>query len=352
MSYCPYCYANRIYNRSIYCPLDAPTNVPASALKKATESDLEWITYDPSNLPMRTDEQSRRIADHIVKTGDDKTAKKYGVRGPCCLSQLLSIDIPRSFPPDAMHLWWENVIPDLVKHWRGKFFSDTATAHIIEAGKSAADDHEYEGDSEFQDSTHPRHGGPSERDKGLKGTKGNSARGVKSAWGNGRQRGRPKGKTRLGQEQSPSGTVNKKFVKTNDPFNVAPEQWTAIAADMAESSVMVPATFGDPIRNFAENCHHLKAAEWKIFTLLLAPIYLKNRLSNEDYAEFLNLIDAIHLCCDYEISVGEINVIEFRLKPFVQYCENRYYGRLWEKLPACLPVIHQILHVAHGICWA
>ncbi|KAI5836976.1 hypothetical protein DFP73DRAFT_452625, partial [Morchella snyderi] len=44
-----------------------------------------------------------------------------GIKGLSILSRLKSIHFPRSFPPDSMHLWFENIITDLVKHWRGKY---------------------------------------------------------------------------------------------------------------------------------------------------------------------------------------------------------------------------------------
>lgn len=81
-------------------------------------------------------------------------------------------------------------------------------------------------------------------------------------------------------------------------------------------------------------------------------MYLKGRLPAVDYEEFINLVDAIQLCCDHEITQAEILVVETRLKRFVEYYEQRYYQMRWERLPTCLPVFHQILHVAQGIRWA
>lgn len=215
------------------------------------------------------------------------------------------------------------MIPDLVKHWRGKFFSENASADIEEARRDPADGYDA-GDGGARPT------GAGGKRQGKKKTKGGPKRG----------------------EHTTASSAAKKFVKTDDPWNIPPEDWTEIGMDMEQSTTMVPASFGDPIRNFTEHCHHLKAAEWKIFSFLLAPIYLKRRLPDEDYDEFINLVDAIYLCCDYEISVGDIDVVEARLKRFVQYYERRYYGRRWERLPACLPVFHQILHVAQGIRWA
>lgn len=320
-SYCPYCYVHGVHNRGIYCPLDPPDN-PPDTIKEDIVS--EWRTYDPSNLPIRTDEQSRRIANHVLETGDDKAAKKYGIKGPSCLSDLTSIDIPRSFPPDAMHLWWENIIPDLVEHWRGKFFTEKATVDILETS--------YDADSE-----------PVDRED-INSRKLSKKRKIS-------KKGTRKGKGKAAKKGSVAQPV-KRFVKTDDPYNIAPEEWHEIGKDSAASAATVPALFGDPVRDFAEHCHHLKAAEWKIFTFLLAPIYLKRRLPDKDYDEFLNLVDALHLSCDYEITENEIMVVEERLRRFVTYYEARYYAKRWEKLPACLPVFHQVLHVAQGIRWA
>ncbi|RPB17400.1 hypothetical protein P167DRAFT_479756, partial [Morchella conica CCBAS932] len=231
-SYCPYCYVHGVHNRGIYCPLKPPLN-PPSTVKREIISN--WTSYDASNLPLRSDSECRKIADHVIETGDDKTAKKYGIKGPSCLSELLTIDIPKSFPPDAMHLWWENVIPDLFRHWRGKFST----------------------------------GAPMD----------------------------------------------------DDPYNISPEDWLRIGKDMASSAGTFPASFGEPIRDFAEHCQHLKAAEWKNVALLMAPIYMKDRLPEADYLEFLNLIDAVHLCIDISITDTEILVVEQRLKRFVEYYE-------------------------------
>ncbi|RPB09159.1 hypothetical protein P167DRAFT_470209, partial [Morchella conica CCBAS932] len=236
--YCPYCYVQGVFHRGVYCPLEPPTNPAPPTVQARYGGELPDLnTYDSSNLPMRDDTQSRRIGLHVVQTGDEHTAKKYGIKGPCCLSQLKSIDIPRSFPPDAMHLWWENIIPDLVKHWRGKF------------------------------------------------------------------------------------SATKKFVQTNDEYNIRPSIWLDISRDMVASANTFPTLFGDPIRNFAEHCHHLKAAEWRTFAFLLAPIYLKGNLPDEDYEHYLNLIDAIQLACDNEITVIEVLAVGRRIKRFIRYYE-------------------------------
>ena len=38
--------------------------------------------------------------------------------------ELTSIKFPRSFPIDIMHLFFENVTPNIFKLWSGRFFKD------------------------------------------------------------------------------------------------------------------------------------------------------------------------------------------------------------------------------------
>ena len=78
---------------------------------------------------MRTNHEFRRDATHIEETADKKAADLTGIAGLAILAKLPSIDFPRSFPPDSMHLFFENVIPALVRHYRGVFFKKDHTPH-------------------------------------------------------------------------------------------------------------------------------------------------------------------------------------------------------------------------------
>ena len=45
----------------------------------------------------------------------------YGIKGTPLLSALRSLRFPQSFPYDFMHLFWENLIPNLVLFWSGHY---------------------------------------------------------------------------------------------------------------------------------------------------------------------------------------------------------------------------------------
>ena len=59
----------------------------------------------------------------LAKSGADADdlAKEYGIKGTPLLSYVGSLSFPQSFPYDFMHLIWENLVPNLILHWTGRF---------------------------------------------------------------------------------------------------------------------------------------------------------------------------------------------------------------------------------------
>ncbi|KAI5817876.1 hypothetical protein BZA77DRAFT_224626, partial [Pyronema omphalodes] len=160
-----------------------------------------------------------------------------------------------------MHLFWENIIPDMVRHWRGKFH-----------------------------------------------------------------------------------TLNTKA--SEEPWHIASERWNALGSNMLASNSMFPAHFGESLRDFAAHGHHMKAAEWKNLGLLILPVFLKDSLPAEDYTEYINLVQAIQQCLAPEISAEGIAGVRTQFASFLTYYERRYYRQDYYRLAACLPVFHQLAHVA------
>lgn len=48
-----------------------------------------------------------------------------GIKGSSELLKLKTILFPWSFPTDIMHLFFENVAPQMYAHWSGKFFNNS-----------------------------------------------------------------------------------------------------------------------------------------------------------------------------------------------------------------------------------
>jgi hypothetical protein len=231
LRYCPYCYAKAVHSgRTTYCPLHMPRDAPSNS------DAAERADYNVLDLPLRGDVDTRQAAEKIVTLGSDELGKKYGINHLAILGRLSSIDLVRSFPPDSMHLFWENVLPDLVKHWRGKFDTLSTLDPSVSTGtKRPAPD-------------------------GIAGQPAHKRRAVADT----------SGVVTHGARRSD------KFQTTDDPWNICPSEWDAIGRDMADSHRTFPLYFGEAVRDFWEHCHHFKAAEWENTCLVLLPIYLKD----------------------------------------------------------------------------
>lgn len=291
---------------------------------------------------MRNNEEFRRTAAQVARKGaTDKQCSKYGVKGLSILSQLSSIDFPRSFPPDSMHLWFENVVPDLVKHWRGKYRVETPEIEDGTAvGGSEADDESSGTESSEEGSGRDEHRTKKRKAKGKNGPRGRR-RGKKS-----------KVEKIIAAKAKGPKAKEPKAVATDDPYNIPLQLWESLSRDIVESAVTIPALFGPVLRNFLEHINQMTAAEWQQFTFLLAPVYLKDILPDEDYDEFISLVEGIQLSCDYILTKQDLTEMEERMLRFSIYYEKRYYRLEWERLKACLPVFHQILHVPQAMRWA
>lgn len=88
--------------------------------------------YDPRTLRYRRHRRFIRqakkviIADTIAES--DRLSRKYGIKGLPGLFLLGSVKFPSSFPFDFMHLIFENLVPNLIRHYTGDFKGlDTGT---------------------------------------------------------------------------------------------------------------------------------------------------------------------------------------------------------------------------------
>ena len=188
----------------MYCPISHPQDAPDSVDQE------HWNDYDRGNLPMRSNLEFREDAAHIEDTGHKEASDLTGITGLAILAKLPSIDFPRSFPPDSMHLFFENVIPALTRHYRGVFFK------TIHRGRTASGD----------DQAQPE-------GSNTRGVRKRKRPGVSSAPRT--ERGSRKN-VRGDQRAAPSSdqllqTTKLKFKRTADAWNVDPKAWEQIGHD-------------------------------------------------------------------------------------------------------------------------
>jgi hypothetical protein len=120
---------------------------------------------------------------------------------------------------------------------------------------------------------------------------------------------------------------------------------------MESSKADFPTAWGDALRNLSKHCHEFKAAEWRNFGLLIAPMVLGDILPEECYEAFCDLIEAIESAtCD--IPTSDIDAtIRRPLVDFLIHYEKFYYQLKWERLETCRSQIHLLAHVADFAEW-
>jgi hypothetical protein len=79
-------------------------------------------------LPMRTHDDMLACLAHLdrldaqgSRAACEAAGKEYGLTGRSIFAHLKSINLAASFPYDLMHLFFENLVPNLIRHWTGDF---------------------------------------------------------------------------------------------------------------------------------------------------------------------------------------------------------------------------------------
>ncbi|KAB5588211.1 Transposase family Tnp2 protein [Ceratobasidium theobromae] len=82
----------------------------------------EWV-WLPEDLPMRSHHYFLAHYNELESATDtrDDIAKMWGIKGEPIFSRLGSVDLSTIAPYDIMHLLFENLVPNMVQHWTGKF---------------------------------------------------------------------------------------------------------------------------------------------------------------------------------------------------------------------------------------
>jgi Transposase family tnp2 len=102
-------------NKTLYVPLS----------RRNHPMPTDVVEYRPENLPLRSHDhfmaQAEAVESAPTEVQREELAKTYGIKGTPLLSALGSLRFPQSFPYDFMHLIWENLIPNLVLFWSGRY---------------------------------------------------------------------------------------------------------------------------------------------------------------------------------------------------------------------------------------
>ncbi|CAE6451722.1 unnamed protein product [Rhizoctonia solani] len=79
----------------------------------------------PEDLPLRTHdsflEDYNAIEQAPTKAAQKALAQRFGINARPVFSRLRSLDLSTCAPYDAMHLLFENLVPNMINHWFGTF---------------------------------------------------------------------------------------------------------------------------------------------------------------------------------------------------------------------------------------
>jgi Transposase family tnp2 len=261
--YCRFCTLQGVHHGHIYCPLRAPDGyAPEHA-----------FNHDPANLTLRNNPTYRQIASDTLESETFNpfvpSKPPYGVAQYSTLYELDTIDFPRSFPIDVMHLIYENVVPKMFRWWTGEYLKK---------------DNEDEGDED-------------------------------------------------------------------DELAIPKRTWSQIGQDMEDSRMSIPTSYGRALRNIYTYHGSFKAEEWSNFLLYYSPVLLhgRDRLRRDLFEHYCKLIAAIELAIDYDITFEDIDRIKALLVDFVSGYEELYYQYDEQRINACLPTFHLLLHLSESL---
>lgn len=94
----------------------------------------------------------------------------------------------------------------------------------------------------------------------------------------------------------------------------------------------------------------MKADAWFSWLLQQSPIYFSKYLPAEHFNGYMSFVRAAELMAyGRALSEEDIDEIDGLIRTFLTYYEEKLYRRRWKRISVCLPVIHQLSHVAETI---
>lgn len=126
-------------------------------------------------------------------------------------------------------------------------------------------------------------------------------------------------------------------------------QILAIGQVMEVVGSNIPVSVSRLPRSIHKHVNSFKATKWYSWILLFSVPLLCNKLPDYALQHWILFTEAIRLCLQVQLSSHEINLIESKLRAFVEMAESIYYQGLAHRLPVCTSQLHSLLHVATNL---
>lgn len=416
LKFCEYCQMVGIWSSTTTtCPHRPPTNPSAKCVsnqQKKKEEKKVFFDLFPDNpaanefYPYRKDIEFSTYTSYLkLHPNDTAYQQQHGIKKASIFEGIPAIAFPWSFPPDLMHLLFENVFPQMLQLHMGTTDKDetdkkpvavtqsnnnipqnnnpdeesdasmgeptsdgTTTRHRKRAAHVVAEETDSEGDLAPHNSDRCLPQGAQPRKKRriqepyTRPTR-SQRRSVSVRAGPSRGRPRQADTRRLSTKNKGNRVPSKKTSttskkkKTNrgskqsfagESFVVDKKEWLRIIRDVVASNRSFPAQFRDPLTDFGKTLGtKAKAANTKRWAFSLAPIMLKGVLEKVHYDGFMLLVVASMKASKFNITDDEIAEVGDLLVQFIRYFEEHVYKYDYYRLRLCTPSMHQVgRHIA------
>ena len=103
-------------------------------------------------------------------------------------------------------------------------------------------------------------------------------------------------------------------------YELSASVWDAVGKATSEAGNTIPSTFGPRLGNIAEDRSACTADAWSLWTLYISPVLLRQRFTHiRYYNHFVELIQLLHLCLQFDITEEDIAKIR---RGFIDWVEK------------------------------
>ncbi|KAG6847183.1 hypothetical protein H0H93_009630 [Arthromyces matolae] len=129
--------------------------------------------------------------------------------------------------------------------------------------------------------------------------------------------------------------------------------WDAIGEATATSGSTIPSAYGARVLNVAKDRTYFSAEMISLWTMYIAPVVLRRHFTSPRYYKhFIQLVQIIITCLQFEITDDEIEGIREDMIEWVQDYKSIYYQHDPTRVSTCPVTIHALLHIADSIKFA
>jgi len=144
-----------------------------------------------------------------------------------------------------------------------------------------------------------------------------------------------------------NGTYFKVGKVNEDTALLSDAQWITLGEEMAR--IDAPESNGRAPRDIHFYSGQFKAEDWSNFLIhYLLPLSY-GLVNDATYQALQRLVLAVSVATSYKISYDEIDEVDRNLRLFSKWFYDMFYGRKYERLPACKYTIHCLCHLAEDI---